>query len=185
MMAEPGRIGPRTTEVLAKDGAELYLSAASAWEIAIKFRLGRVRLPQRPLLYVPERMAAAQILHLPISASTTTTPTPSTDSSSAKPRRNACGSSPQTPPLTGTASTRSTQRADRLKRGTTHGTIPTKYGRIIRMFRLPTRPLRSPAKRRPRWLTSYAVTPRPQRGFSLLLMTRPSRQRSQFRLRRS
>jgi len=78
MMAEPGRIGPRTTEVLAKDGAELYLSAASAWEIAIKFRLweiaikfrlGRVRLPQRPLLYVPERMAAAQILHLPISAS--------------------------------------------------------------------------------------------------------------------
>ncbi len=69
MMAEPGRIGPRTTEVLARDGAELYLSAASAWEIAIKFRLGRVRLPQRPLLYVPERMAAAQILHLPISAS--------------------------------------------------------------------------------------------------------------------
>ena len=69
MMAEPGRIGPRTTEVLTKDGSELYLSAASAWEIAIKFRLGRVRLPQRPLLYVPERMAAAQILHLPISAS--------------------------------------------------------------------------------------------------------------------
>jgi len=69
MMAEPSRIGPRTTEVLAKDGAELYLSAASAWEIAIKFRLGRVRLPQRPVLYVPERMAAAQILHLPIDAS--------------------------------------------------------------------------------------------------------------------
>jgi len=69
MMAEPGRIGPRTTEILTKDGSELYLSAASAWEIAIKFRLGRVRLPQRPLLYVPERMAAAQILHLPISAS--------------------------------------------------------------------------------------------------------------------
>ena len=68
MMAEPDRIGPRTTEILTKDGSELYLSAASAWEIAIKFRLGRVRLPQRPLLYVPERMAAAQILHLPIDA---------------------------------------------------------------------------------------------------------------------
>lgn len=68
MMAEPDRIGPRTTEVLSKDTTELYLSAASAWEIAVKFRLGRTHLPQRPLLYVPERMAAAQILHLPIDA---------------------------------------------------------------------------------------------------------------------
>jgi PIN domain nuclease of toxin-antitoxin system len=68
MMAEPDRIGPRTMEILGKDGPELYLSAASAWEIAIKFRLGRVQLPQRPLLYVPERMAAAQIHHLPIDA---------------------------------------------------------------------------------------------------------------------
>jgi PIN domain nuclease of toxin-antitoxin system len=68
MMAEPDCIGPRTMEILGKDGPELYLSAASAWEIAIKFRLGRVQLPQRPLLYVPERMAAAQIHHLPVDA---------------------------------------------------------------------------------------------------------------------
>lgn len=69
MQAEPERLGPRAAEILTQDGNELYLSAASAWEIAIKFRLGRVHLPHRPVRYVPERMAASQILHLPIDAS--------------------------------------------------------------------------------------------------------------------
>jgi len=67
--AQPERLGLRTTEELTREGNELYLSAASAWEIAVKFRLGRVHLPQRPVLYVPERMVASQILNLPIAAS--------------------------------------------------------------------------------------------------------------------
>ncbi len=69
MQAEPEKLGPRAAEVLTADRNELYLSAASAWEIAIKFRLGRVVLPTPPARYVPERMAASRILHLPIDAS--------------------------------------------------------------------------------------------------------------------
>lgn len=69
MQAEPDKLGPRAAEVLTHEGNELYLSAASAWEIALKFRLGRVILPHKPARYVPERLAASQILHLPIDAS--------------------------------------------------------------------------------------------------------------------
>lgn len=69
MQAEPERIGPRAAEILTHDRHELYLSAASAWEIAIKYRLGRVVLPKPPAEYIPQRMAASRMLHLPIDAS--------------------------------------------------------------------------------------------------------------------
>lgn len=68
MQAEPEKLGPRTAEILSQANSELYLSAASAWEIAVKYRLGRVVLPDRPQRYVPQRMAASRILHLPIDA---------------------------------------------------------------------------------------------------------------------
>ncbi len=69
MQAEPSRLGPRAAEALTHERNEVYLSAASAWEIAIKYRLGRLVLPDKPARYIPDRMAAAQILHLPIDAS--------------------------------------------------------------------------------------------------------------------
>ena len=39
----------------------LILSAASSWEIAIKFRLGKLHLPEPPDQYVPDRMLAAGV----------------------------------------------------------------------------------------------------------------------------
>ena len=69
MQPEPSRLGPRAAEALTHERNEVYLSAASAWEIALKYRLGRVVLPDKPARYIPNRMAAAQILHLPIDAS--------------------------------------------------------------------------------------------------------------------
>jgi PIN domain nuclease of toxin-antitoxin system len=35
---------------------ELIVSAVSSWEIAIKYRLGRLVLPEPPERYVPERL---------------------------------------------------------------------------------------------------------------------------------
>jgi len=69
MQAEPDKLGPRTADILSQESNELYLSAASAWEIAIKYRVGRVVLPHRPTRYVPQAMAASRISHLPINAS--------------------------------------------------------------------------------------------------------------------
>jgi len=69
MQAEPSKLGPRAAEALTHERNEVYLSAGSAWEIALKYRLGRVVLPDKPARYVPGRMAASQILHLPIDGS--------------------------------------------------------------------------------------------------------------------
>jgi PIN domain nuclease of toxin-antitoxin system len=46
-------------------GNEVYLSALSAWEIAIKHRLGRLPLPEPPSRYVPSRRAWLRLLPLP------------------------------------------------------------------------------------------------------------------------
>jgi PIN domain nuclease of toxin-antitoxin system len=39
---------------------ERLLSAASSWEIAIKYALGKLPLPQPPAEYVPSRMARSR-----------------------------------------------------------------------------------------------------------------------------
>jgi PIN domain nuclease of toxin-antitoxin system len=40
---------------------ELYLSAASIWEIVVKTAIGRLDLPAVPSVYLPRRVAAFQI----------------------------------------------------------------------------------------------------------------------------
>ena len=46
--------------------AELFLSAASAWEIAIKSASGKLRLPTQPDLYVPATAEALRTTALPV-----------------------------------------------------------------------------------------------------------------------
>jgi len=69
LQAEPERLSRRTLGLLADRGNALFLSSASAWEIAIKHALGKLRLPQSPGQYVPRRMAQSGILGLPIQLS--------------------------------------------------------------------------------------------------------------------
>lgn len=52
---EPERLGAQRS--LVEDGAVgLIVSAASSWEIAIKYGLGRLILPEEPRRYMPERL---------------------------------------------------------------------------------------------------------------------------------
>lgn len=44
----------------------VWLSAASAWEIAIKFGLGKLPLPEEPGLYVPRKRQQSRIELMPI-----------------------------------------------------------------------------------------------------------------------
>jgi len=60
------RINKKARQLLASGREELYLSAASSWEITIKWALGRLPLPEPPSSYVPKRMAAQGIRPLPI-----------------------------------------------------------------------------------------------------------------------
>jgi PIN domain nuclease of toxin-antitoxin system len=45
---------------------ERIFSAASSWEIAIKYALGRLPLPEPPQRYVPSRMRAINAVGIPI-----------------------------------------------------------------------------------------------------------------------
>ena len=57
---------------LSRTGKEdVYLSAASSWEIAVKTELGKLDLPELPGRYVPRRLAQQDIHSLAITQSHT------------------------------------------------------------------------------------------------------------------
>jgi PIN domain nuclease of toxin-antitoxin system len=55
--------------LIANGNNEIFLSAASAWEIAIKAAKGRLTLPEPPDQYVAERMRLHHFSALPIELS--------------------------------------------------------------------------------------------------------------------
>ncbi len=66
MQAQPERLGPHTLLLLADERNELVLSSASSWEIAMKFRQGRLQLPDPPDEYLPDAMLASGVGGLPV-----------------------------------------------------------------------------------------------------------------------
>ncbi|GAB4485287.1 MAG: type II toxin-antitoxin system VapC family toxin [Thermodesulfovibrionales bacterium] len=60
------RLPKRIRDVIADGDAELFLSAASCWEIAIKSGLGRISLPSRPETYIARQMSENAISPLAI-----------------------------------------------------------------------------------------------------------------------
>lgn len=65
-LADPGRLSPESRSLLSSSRNVVYLSAASAWELAIKAALGKIELPEPVETYVPTRMARQGITALPI-----------------------------------------------------------------------------------------------------------------------
>ncbi|MDX6646595.1 MAG: hypothetical protein QOK40_2322, partial [Miltoncostaeaceae bacterium] len=59
LQTAPERLG-RQLALIEDPRTELLVSAASAWEIAIKHALGRLTLPEPPERYVPDRMRAVR-----------------------------------------------------------------------------------------------------------------------------
>ena len=55
LAADDPRLTPAARTSCRSAGNEVYLSALSAWEIAIKHRLGRLPLPEPPARYVVSR----------------------------------------------------------------------------------------------------------------------------------
>jgi PIN domain nuclease of toxin-antitoxin system len=66
MAAFPERLSSRARELVETTEHELFLSSASAWEIAIKCANGKLRLPQAPERYVVSRMSRLRTHPLPI-----------------------------------------------------------------------------------------------------------------------
>jgi len=62
----PDRLNDEAQAALRNRDHEIYFSAASVWEIVVKFSLGKLNLPQPPADYVPARLAALGHQSLPI-----------------------------------------------------------------------------------------------------------------------
>lgn len=60
------KLNQEARDLLGDDNLEIYLSAASSWEITIKFALGKLRLPEPPDRFIPEYMTTAGIRQLQI-----------------------------------------------------------------------------------------------------------------------
>ncbi|MDP9266109.1 MAG: type II toxin-antitoxin system VapC family toxin [Chloroflexota bacterium] len=62
----PDRLSDRARRAIEDGANDVFLSAASAWEIAIKAGLGRVSLPRDLERFVPDQMARNSIQPLPV-----------------------------------------------------------------------------------------------------------------------
>jgi PIN domain nuclease of toxin-antitoxin system len=68
LCADPGRFSADTLALLAEPATERLLSAASIWELVIKYNLKKLPLPLHPRDFVPSRLEVTQTDVLDISA---------------------------------------------------------------------------------------------------------------------
>jgi PIN domain nuclease of toxin-antitoxin system len=66
---DDAHLSQRARQVISDGSNEIFLSAASAWEIARKTSRGRLTLPEPPSRYVLSRMDLHHFLHLPVQVS--------------------------------------------------------------------------------------------------------------------
>lgn len=66
MVSAPEKLSERSRETLENPDHELFLSSASAWEIAIKYATGKLRLEEPVDRFVPSRATIFQTSSLPI-----------------------------------------------------------------------------------------------------------------------
>lgn len=64
--SDPDRLNERCYEALADPENVLLLSAATSWEIGIKYALRKLDLPEAPALYIPKRLADSGITPLSV-----------------------------------------------------------------------------------------------------------------------
>ena len=65
-IVSPHRLNKNVARSIADRNNVIYLSVASSWEIAIKYRIGRLPLPEPPWQFVPKRLARDAITVLRI-----------------------------------------------------------------------------------------------------------------------
>jgi len=66
-MAQPKRLRPAARLALSDPAHEIYVSAASVWEIVIKHALGKLRISGNPATAVPAWLTALGLRDLPVS----------------------------------------------------------------------------------------------------------------------
>jgi PIN domain nuclease of toxin-antitoxin system len=67
MIASKDRIGKKT-QIQLESTVTLWVSSASLFEISIKYSLGKLALPSKPVDYLPSRLDRMQIRELPVTS---------------------------------------------------------------------------------------------------------------------
>jgi PIN domain nuclease of toxin-antitoxin system len=70
LAADPDKLSPAVRKTVERGSHELLLSAASGWEIALLWKLGRIELPEPPATFIPAAMQTLRITPLPIGFTT-------------------------------------------------------------------------------------------------------------------
>jgi len=65
-LVDPDRLSREAADLIEASGTQVFLSAASSWEIAIKYRLGRLALPEPPEAFIPPRLLRDDLTSLPV-----------------------------------------------------------------------------------------------------------------------
>ncbi len=65
-LAEPERLSASALDLIRDAGNTILLSAASSWEIAVKYAIGKLPLPEAPEEFVPKRLARDSITGLAV-----------------------------------------------------------------------------------------------------------------------
>lgn len=65
-LLSPEKLNRESEAILQDPDNEIYMSVASAWEIVIKYRIGKLEIPLEPSEYIPDRLAALGHFSLPI-----------------------------------------------------------------------------------------------------------------------
>jgi PIN domain nuclease of toxin-antitoxin system len=68
-IGEVGRLNQHARDVLTSPEHELYFSAASVWEIAIKTSIGRMDINGPPNIVIPRETQRQSLLPLPVTCS--------------------------------------------------------------------------------------------------------------------
>lgn len=65
-VAQPEKLREEARRLIADRENTILLSAASSWEIAIKYAIGKLPLPEPPSRFVPPRLARDAMSSLPV-----------------------------------------------------------------------------------------------------------------------
>ncbi len=65
------RLSRKLRKIIANSRNEIYLSAASTWEISIKYQLGRLVFKEPPEIFIPEQISINGMKTLPVEISHT------------------------------------------------------------------------------------------------------------------
>lgn len=68
-LSSPGKLSPIVKDVIGDRGNSVYVSAASAWEIATKNRVGKLPGVEELIQHYDQRLNRLGVIELPISAS--------------------------------------------------------------------------------------------------------------------